>query len=69
MIQKTPAPVKDVVRPKFGLGSILAQSGMVANAFGPDRGYKLMVMTIIASVLLSAWALFLMLRGVVRFIG
>jgi hypothetical protein len=69
MSQKTPEPVKDFVRTRFGLGSILAQSGVVANAFGPERGFWLIVMTIVASVLLTASTLFLISRGVVQFIG
>lgn len=33
---------------RFGYSGMLAQSEKVAKAFGPDRGYRLMVMMVVA---------------------
>lgn len=71
MTKQTPKPVNDGVRPKSGIGfgHILAQSGIVANAFGPDKGYRLMVLTILASALVSVGVVLLAVRGLVHILG
>lgn len=47
--KKHPERVNDSLRPKFGLAAVLAQSDRVVDAFGPWRGFILMVLAIVAS--------------------
>lgn len=45
---KRPDRAKDDLRPKFGIPAILGQSDRVVAAFGPWRGFTLMVLAIAA---------------------
>jgi len=56
-------------KPGIGLAHLLAQSGVVVDAFGPDRGFKLMVMALVASALVSGGAVFFAARGIARIFG
>jgi hypothetical protein len=47
--KKTPLRVDDVVRPKFGLANVLAQSETVANAFGRWPGFVIMMTALLVS--------------------
>jgi hypothetical protein len=71
MTKRTPKPVNDGFWPKLGMGfgGILAQSPAVATAFGADRGFKLIVITIVAKMLVSGLALFFVSRAVHLFFG
>jgi hypothetical protein len=53
-------------KPGIGLAHLLAQSRVVVDAFGPDRGFKLMVMALVASAFLSGGAVFFAARGIAR---
>jgi hypothetical protein len=44
--KKHPERVNEVLRPKFGIPGILGQSDRVVQAFGPWRGFLLMVLAI-----------------------
>jgi hypothetical protein len=45
-LTKHPKRVNDRLRPKFGIPGILGQSDTVVKAFGPEKGYRLMLTTI-----------------------
>jgi hypothetical protein len=45
-LKKHPKRVHDPLRPKFGIPDILGQSDTVVKAFGPDKGYRLMLTAI-----------------------
>lgn len=66
---KTPKSVKDRVRPKspLGVGSILAQSGIVADAFGPRLGFALMVLGLLVAALASGGAVLVIFEVAARF--
>jgi hypothetical protein len=51
--KRTPPQVNDLLRPKFGLGNILAQSEIVAAAFGPERGYRLMILVVASRLIIG----------------
>jgi hypothetical protein len=65
---KTPGRVNDAVRPKFGMPAILAQSDRVVEAFGPQRGFALMVLAILAGSSVVAAAIILLAKVVGRFL-
>jgi hypothetical protein len=53
----------------MGLGNILAQSGVVAGAFGRWPGFTLVLMAIVASALVSGSVAYLAVRGIARAFG
>jgi hypothetical protein len=62
---------KPEVRPRAGIGlaSLLAQSDAVVQAFGPERGFKLMVLAVLAGTGVSASTVFFILKGISRVLG
>jgi hypothetical protein len=63
--KKHPERVSEPLRPKFGIPAILEQSDRVAAAFGPQRGFTLMVLAI-AGVTVSTVMLLLIARLFLR---
>jgi hypothetical protein len=57
------------LKPGIGPAHLLAQSRTVVEAFGEDRGFKLMVTALISSALVSGGAGFLVARGIARIFG
>jgi hypothetical protein len=41
-------------RVSMGLGNILAQSEIVAAAFGPERGYRLIILVVASRLIMGA---------------
>jgi hypothetical protein len=58
-------------KPKLniGLANVLAQSETVSRAFGPRLGFILVLTTVLAAAGVSATSLFLLAKGVGRFLG
>jgi hypothetical protein len=53
----------------MGLGNILAQSGVVADAFGRWPGFALMLMAIVTSAVASGSVAYLGVRGIAHLFG
>jgi hypothetical protein len=53
----------------LGLGNILAQSETVVRAFGPERGFKLMVIAMLTGALVTVSAAVLLGRIMTRYLG
>jgi len=53
----------------LGLGNILAQSGVVVDAFGPRLGFVLMMMAILAGAVVTGSAAVLFARLLGRYLG
>lgn len=56
-------------RLNIGLSGVLAQSETVSRAFGPVRGFILVLITVLAAAGVSATSLFLLAKGVGRLLG
>jgi hypothetical protein len=53
----------------MGLGNILAQSEIVVRAFGRERGFWLMLATILAGASISLGTVVLVAKGIGRALG
>jgi hypothetical protein len=69
--QKHRKPVNASSRPKLGVGlaNVLAQSEIVARAFGPRLGFVLMSMAILASAAVTAGMAIAVAKGLGRVFG
>lgn len=56
-------------RVSMGLGNILAQSGIVANAFGRWPGFVLMVLALLAALALGIATAGILARGIMHGLG
>jgi ABC-type antimicrobial peptide transport system permease subunit len=56
-------------RVSMGLGNILAQSKVVANAFGKWPGFVLMVLALMVALAVSAITAGVLVRGMVHVLG
>jgi hypothetical protein len=63
-VRKPPLP-----RVSMGLGNILAQSRVVADAFGRWPGFTLVLLALVASAVMSGSLAYLVLRGIGRIFG
>jgi hypothetical protein len=64
--KKAPERVNDDARPKFGPAAILGQSDRVVEAFGPRRGFALIMTALLAGSGVFAGGLFLLAKGLGR---
>jgi hypothetical protein len=55
--------------PSMGLGNILAQSRVVADAFGRWPGFALVLLALVTSAVMSGGVAYLVLRGIARVFG
>jgi hypothetical protein len=67
--KKHPKRVNDLVRPKFGMPALLGQSDRVAEAFGPEKGYRLMVYAIVAWVVIYLGTIAIAGKGIAHIAG
>jgi hypothetical protein len=56
-------------RVSLGLGNILAQSGVVANAFGRWPGFVLMVLTLLVALAVGVVTAGVLARGIMHAFG
>jgi hypothetical protein len=56
-------------RVSMGLGNILAQSRVVADAFGRWPGFALVLLALVTSAVMSGGVAYLVLRGIARVFG
>jgi hypothetical protein len=68
MRNSTPKLPIEWPRLKFGIPAILSQSDVVSRSFGPNRGFMLMVLALIAATSVSLVTALLVLKGLSRFI-
>jgi hypothetical protein len=64
--KKHPERVNDSARAKFGIPAILAQADRVVAAFGPQRGFIIMVLAICSSAGLSGGAAAMLAKLLLR---
>jgi hypothetical protein len=65
-MSKTPKTVNDVLRPKFGIALVLAQSGVVVSAFGKPMGFVIMMTAVVGSAALGAGISYAVVRSLMR---
>lgn len=72
-LKKPPLGAGGQLRLKMGYGGMLAQSEKVAKAFGPDRGYRLMIVVVVvkatATIISTSFLVFLTWKFSPHFIG
>lgn len=62
--RKPPSP-----KVSMGLGNILAQSGVVASAFGRWPGFAMVLIALVSSAVVSGSVMFLAARIIARTLG
>jgi len=65
--RKTPSRVNGVVRSKFGLAPVLAQSEVAANAFGRPLGFIIMMTALLVSAFVAVGTMLVVLQAFGRF--
>lgn len=69
MAKGTDARKPTLPKVSLGLGNILAQSGIVANAFGRWPGFVLMVLTLLVALAVSVVTASVLARGIMHVLG
>ena len=68
MAKATQRREPSLARFTVGMGGILSQSETVVRAFGPDRGFVLMLLAVLAGLLVPLGTVLLIARGIARHI-